>query len=276
MTDPSIAAVPRAVDQEAEPRDEVPSFWLLAAVPVLVTALALALALGVLQLLSPERALCQVFSNVLKPFSLARATDMVDTNTWLTVQWDRSLVQSIRTGRVTATVDIVTSVPDHPLDPASFAKREVYLQLLKAGQLRKVIERATLTFEMHGGPGFVLAPWRLVGSSAEQFNAQARANAYLARETHGPLTFVADEGVYTDTTSYSTMRVDAHHSGEFFGLIFALTALIVGASLAIAKGSAIPVISGVFAAAVIFYGPGYLLASAMPALRGVLDWGILG
>jgi len=115
-----------------------------------------------------------VFPVVVQPFGLASASDMVDTNTWLTVHWDRTLIQSLRTGKASVTVDIVSSLPDHALD--ANADRATYLQLFRDHQLHKVAERATLNFERDG------LGWRLAGATPAQFDAQARMLALQGRQ----------------------------------------------------------------------------------------------
>jgi conjugal transfer pilus assembly protein TraA len=215
---------------------------------------------------TPSDAFKQVFEGVTAPMGLPQASDMVDTNTWLTVHWDRTLAESFRTGRTNVSVDIVSSLPATAADAAHFATRDDYLALFKAGKLHKVAERATLTFERHG------LSWTLEGAKPEQFSAQARTAAWLTRATQGPLTFVSDAGVYTDDAPYSSMRVDENHFGNFLGLALAVTMLLMGAGLMVAKNSPWPALTGMLGAVVVFWGPGWIAGFALPgtvALAGV-------
>jgi hypothetical protein len=220
----------------------------------------------------PERALMTTFPDVTLPFGVSSASEMVDTNTWLKVKWDRSMRESFRTGKAVASVDIVGSLPVQALDAAAFAQRRAYLDLFAAGKLHKVTEHATLTFERHG------LNWRLTGATPAQFNAQARTAAYLAHTTQGPLTFVSDGGVYRDDHPYSVTRVDAHHFGVSFGG-FALVMLVMGALMGVEKNSPGPVLAGILGALALTVGPHLIEVSFVPggtAISGAQALGIFG
>ncbi|MBK3780272.1 hypothetical protein G3A43_08375 [Paraburkholderia aspalathi] len=211
---------------------------------------------GLLQ--TPKDALVTTFPDVSLPFGLSSASEMVDTNTWLKVKWDRLMLESFRSGKVVASVDIVGSLPVAALDAAAFEQRQTYLDLFAAGKLHKVTEHATLTFERHG------LNWRLTGATPEQFSAQARAAAYLSHATQGPVTFVSDAGVYRDDTPYSVYRVDQHHFAASFGWLLAMTMLVGGCLVGVAKNSPAPVLAGMLGAAVLCFGQHFIDASLIP------------
>ncbi|MEX3983902.1 hypothetical protein AB4Y45_33495 [Paraburkholderia sp. EG287A] len=211
----------------------------------------------------------EVFPVVVEPFGLSAASDMVDTNTWLTVHWDRTYLQSLRTGKVSVTVDIVSSLPVRALN--ANADRDTYLQMFGDHQLHRVAERATLTLERDG------LGWRLAGAAPEQFDAQARTRAYLAHTSQGPLTFVADEGVYTDATAYSSMRVDDHHFGGGLTTMVGIGAMLVGALFGVATGSTVPSALGLLTGFALGFGPESLISWLIPgpaALTGAQALGI--
>ena len=230
---------------------------------VAVIAVAAMIFASVIQ--TPEQALRQLFPVVVQPFGLSRASDMVDTNTWLTVRWDRPLVQSYRTGQVSARVDIVSSLPEHAI--VDDADRDTYLEMFKARQLHKVVERATLTFERQG------LGWRLASATPEQFDAQARTSAYLERTSNGPLTFVADKGVYTDKTAYSSLRVDENHFGGGLSIALAIVMLLIGTGIGVARNQPLPAFLGLVGAAVFAFGQQFIMPGPA-ALTGAQAWGI--
>lgn len=203
---------------------------------------------------TPGQGFFNIFSTVTEPGGGA-STTMFDTNTWLSAKWDRSLLDSYRAGKAVVTVDIVSSLPDHALDDANLSARQTYLDLFKAGKLRKVTERATLSFERHG------FGWNLIGATPDQFDAKARIAAYLSHATQGPLTFVEDAGVYRDAEPYSAIRLTPN-------------SFIVGAAgTMLSLGSL-----GVGLAFVVTFGPDWLISvlTHSPApLVGSQPWGLL-
>jgi hypothetical protein len=222
---------------------------------------------------TPKDALSEVFRGVVAPVGLSTATSMIDTNTWLTARWDRSLVESFRTGKVSASVDIVGSLPDYAINAAAFDERQTYLDLFKAGKLHRVAEHATLTFERHG------LDWRLTGVTPEQVSAQARTAAYLAHAAHGPITFEADKGVYADERVYSSARVDETYFRGAGGVPLALGMLLMGALIGIVKKAYMPVFTGVTGALFITFAPAVLVGVielGAPALASAQAWGIFG
>lgn len=220
---------------------------------------------------TPKDALVTTFPDVSLPFGLSSASEMVDTNTWLKVKWDRSMLESFRSGKVVASVDIVGSLPVEALDAAAFSQRQTYLDLFAAGKLHKVTEHSTLTFERHG------LTWCLTGATPEQFSAQARAAAYLSHATQGPVTFVSDAGVYRDDTPYSVYRVDQHHFGSSFGWLLAMAMLVVGAFVGVAKNSPVPAVAGIVGGVVLCVAPHLIDPALIPggtAISGTQALGI--
>lgn len=237
------------------------------------TSLLLVITIFILSCLdTPKQALENVFRGVVAPVDLSTASSMVDTNTWLTAKWDRSLADSFRTGKATVSLDIVGSLPDHALDAAAFGERQTYLDLFRTGKLHRVAEHATLTFVRDG------LSWKLVNVAPAQLNAQARTAAYLSHATTGPVTFVADQGVYNDDRGWSSLREDQTHFGISLAIPLAITMLVMGTAIGLAKGNPLPVFSGAAGALVLFFGPNWVLglSALTQALVSVQAWGIFG
>ncbi|AQH05635.1 hypothetical protein A9R05_42195 (plasmid) [Burkholderia sp. KK1] len=273
MTDPTTAISPdNVVAGGPEPVRAMSYTWRERAFMFLVVGLLAVVGFVACTFETPGEVFFHIFSAVTEPGGGA-STTMFDTNTWLSAKWDRSLLDSYRTGKAVVTVDIVSSLPDHALDDANLSARQTYLDLFKAGKLRKVTERATLSFERNG------FGWNVIGATPDQFDAKARIAAYLSHATQGPLTFVEDAGVYRDDKPYSAIRLTLN---SFIvgaaGTMLSLGSLGVGLAFAIVKGRVSPVLAGVGCAFVITFGPDWLISvlTHSPApLGGSQPWGLL-
>ncbi|HIH2744978.1 TPA: hypothetical protein ACYLN4_000647 [Burkholderia lata] len=274
MTDPTTTISPdNVVAGGPEPVRAMSYTWRERVFMFLFVSLLVVVGIAACAVETPGQVFSGVFWTVTKPVSMDSVTAMIDTNTWLSVKWDRSLLASYRTGKAAVTVDILSSLPDHALDEASLNARQTYLDLFKAGKLRKVTERATLSFERDG------LGWRLVGATPEQFGAKARIAAYLSHATQGPLTFVQDAGVYRDDKPYSAIRltINGFMVGAA-GTMLSVALLAVGLVLAIVKGGVSPILTGIVCPLVITFGPGWLISALThsPApLIGSQPWGLL-
>lgn len=274
MTDPTTAVSPdNVVAGGPEPVRAMSYTWRERMFMFLVMGLQVVVGFVACTFETPGEVFSGIFWTVTKPVGVYSTTAMIDTNTWLSAKWDRSLLDSYRTGKAVVTVDIVSSLPDRALDDANLSAHQTYLDLFKAGKLRKVTERATLSFERNG------FGWNLVGATPEQFDAKARIAAYLSHATQGPLTFVGDAGVYRDDKPYSAIRLTLN---SFMvgaaGTMLSLGSLGVGLAFAIVKGRVSPVLTGVGCAFVITFGPGWLISvlTHSPApLIGSQPWGLL-